>query len=89
MHGEVEPPRVVSARFGRLGKDLHLFQVTVRLHTKQAMAIYTKKGQAIAGHPNKTQDILEYIVFERTIGGDNTNDWRIYGRVYEKPIIDI
>ncbi|KAI9596694.1 hypothetical protein BDF19DRAFT_438336 [Syncephalis fuscata] len=43
LHGQVEPPRVVTARYGQMATKLFLAQVTVRIHTKQSMAVYNKK----------------------------------------------
>ncbi|RKP10614.1 Tim44-like domain-containing protein [Thamnocephalis sphaerospora] len=88
-HGNVEPPRIVSARFGRLGENMMLAQVTVRMHTKQSMAVYNKKNQLIAGNPDQPQNILEYVVMQRVIGPGESEQWQIYGKVHEKPVMDV
>ncbi|ORY08320.1 Tim44-domain-containing protein [Basidiobolus meristosporus CBS 931.73] len=83
--GEVEKPRLVTLRFGRLADKMILAQATVRIHSKQGMVVQNKKGQIIGGDRKKTQDILEYIVLQRMISQPGTK-WQIYCKVHEKPM---
>ncbi|CEG75465.1 hypothetical protein RMATCC62417_10501 [Rhizopus microsporus] len=83
-HGEVEAPKIVCIRcISPTGFSKHGFaigQVTVKMFTKQSMAVYDKKNKLVGGDPNKVHNILEYIVFQKTIS--NPEDiWRVYGKV--------
>jgi hypothetical protein len=40
LHGQVEPPRIVTARFGQMATKLFIAQVTVRIHTKQVSYLH-------------------------------------------------
>ncbi|CAO3697235.1 unnamed protein product [Umbelopsis ramanniana] len=83
-HGEVEPPKIVCVRcmgtsgFSKTGFSVG--QVTVRMHTKQSMAVYDKKNRLIAGDPHKVQNVREYVVFQRALT-DPEDVWKIYGKV--------
>lgn len=83
-HGDVEQPKIVCVRcVGTTGVSKHGFavgQVTVRMFTKQSMAVYDKKNKLIGGDPNKIHNILEYVVFQKTIS-DPEDIWRIYGKI--------
>ncbi|RKP11704.1 Tim44-like domain-containing protein, partial [Piptocephalis cylindrospora] len=78
MHEEVTPPRIMAAYIGSLADKLLLFQIVVRLHTKQSVALYDEYDRLINGDPNKPQAIEEYVVFEK-MSNDNT-PWRVYGK---------
>ncbi|ORY99012.1 hypothetical protein BCR43DRAFT_488569 [Syncephalastrum racemosum] len=83
-HGEVEAPRIVCVRcMGTSGVSKHGFsvgQVTVRMFTKQSMAVFDKKNRLIGGDPNKVHNVLEYVVFQKTIS-DPEDIWRVYGKI--------
>ncbi|CAO3650045.1 unnamed protein product [Cunninghamella blakesleeana] len=83
-HGEVEIPRIVCVRcVGTSGVSKTGFsvgQVTVRMHTKQSMAVFDKKNRLIGGDPNKVHQVLEYVVFQKTIS-DPEDIWRVYGKI--------
>ncbi|KAG1137773.1 hypothetical protein G6F37_010995 [Rhizopus arrhizus] len=83
-HGDVEAPKIVCVRcISSTGMSKHGFaigQVTVRMFTKQSMAVYDKKNRLVGGDPNKIHNVLEYVVFQKTIS--NAEDiWRVYGKV--------
>ncbi|KAI8981086.1 hypothetical protein BDB01DRAFT_795362 [Pilobolus umbonatus] len=84
FHGNVEQPKIVCIRcVGTTGLSKHGFavgQVTVRMFTKQSMAIYDKKNRLIGGDPNTVHNILEYVVFQKTIS-DPEDIWRVYGKL--------
>ncbi|KAI9481383.1 MAG: hypothetical protein EXX96DRAFT_566502 [Benjaminiella poitrasii] len=83
-HGDVEQPKIVCVRcLGSTGISKHGFaigQVTVKMFTKQSMAVYDKKNRVVGGDPNKIHNVLEYVVFQKTIS-DPEDIWRIYGKV--------
>ncbi|KAI9229027.1 MAG: Tim44-like domain-containing protein [Piptocephalis tieghemiana] len=79
MQGEIIPPRIVAAYIGNLAQDLTLFQIVVRLKTKQSVALYDEHNRLMGGDPNKAQEIEEYVVFEKTSG--DPKPWRVYGKV--------
>ncbi|KAI8331086.1 hypothetical protein EDC96DRAFT_527699 [Choanephora cucurbitarum] len=83
-HGDVDSPRIVCVRcVGTTGLSKHGFavgQVTVRMFTKQSMAVFDKKNKLIGGDPNKIHNVLEYVVFQKTIS-DPEDIWRVYGKV--------
>ncbi|ORX53675.1 Tim44-domain-containing protein, partial [Hesseltinella vesiculosa] len=83
-HGEVETPRIVCVRClgtGGISKQgFSVGQVTVRMHTKQTMAVYDKKNRLVGGDPNTIHNVLEYVVFQKTIS-DPEDIWRVYGKI--------
>ncbi|KAI7899796.1 uncharacterized protein BX663DRAFT_519540 [Cokeromyces recurvatus] len=83
-HGDVEQPKIVCVRcLGTTGLSKHGFsigQVTVKMFTKQSMAVYDKKNKLIGGDPNKIHNVLEYVIFQKTIS-DPEDIWRIYGKI--------
>ena len=60
-----------------------LFQVTVRFHTQQTLAVYDRFGRLVFGNEVVAKDVLEYVVFEKHVAN-------IYGlwRIHEKIIPD-
>lgn len=44
------------------------------------MAVFDKKNRVIGGDPNKIHNVLEYVVFQKTIS-DPEDIWRIYGKI--------
>lgn len=44
------------------------------------MAVFDKKNKLIGGDPNKIHNILEYVVFQKTLS-DPEDIWRIYGKI--------
>jgi large subunit ribosomal protein L45 len=59
------------------------FQVTVRFHTQQTLAVYDRFGRLIYGNEVVAKDVLEYVVFEKHLAN-------VYGlwRIHEKIIPD-
>ncbi|KAF2356379.1 Tim44-like domain [Trinorchestia longiramus] len=77
----VEAPRAVHARASEvISKDNIFAQITVRLHTKQTLAVYDRFGRLMHGSEVIAKDVLEYVVFEKFIS--NTNGlWRIHDKI--------
>ncbi|XP_074652704.1 large ribosomal subunit protein mL45-like [Tubulanus polymorphus] len=77
----VEPPRVVQANTQDVMSKENLFaQVTVRLHTRQTLAIYDRFGRLMFGSESAVRDVLEYVVFEKHLS-DEYGVWRIHGKI--------
>lgn len=77
----VEPPRVVHMKTNEMMTKGNLYgQVTVRLHTRQTLAIYDRFGRLMYGSEHLVKDILEYVVFEKHLANEY-GLWRIHGKV--------
>ncbi|XP_013388554.1 39S ribosomal protein L45, mitochondrial [Lingula anatina] len=77
----VEPPVVVHVRVANMINDDNLYgQVTVRLHTKQILALYDRFGRLMYGSEKQVKDVLEYIVFETHLI-DPHRRWRIHAKI--------
>lgn len=55
-------------------------QVTVRIHSKQILAIYDRFGRLAFGSDKLEQDILEYVVFERYLTSQ-WGSWRMHDKI--------
>lgn len=79
--GDVEPPKTVQVRTGDLiAKGDKYAQITVKLNTKQMLAVYDRHGRLVHGSPTEVKEVLEYIVFEKYLV-DEYSLWRIHGRI--------
>lgn len=79
--GEVEPPSVVQVQTSdQIMKHNKFAQITVRMHTKQIMAIYDRHGRLIYGSPSDVKEVLEYIVFEKYLSNEY-GQWRVHDRI--------
>lgn len=56
------------------------FQVTVRFHTRQQLAVYDRFGRLIHGSEIIAKDVLEYIVFEKHLS-NLYGVWRIHDKI--------
>jgi len=80
----IEPARVVHVRrTGVLHEDNIFGQVTVRMHTKQKLAIYDQFGRLFLGSNDIARDVLEYVVFERHLV-DPYGTWRLHTKITPK-----
>ncbi|KAI9279804.1 hypothetical protein BY458DRAFT_470557 [Sporodiniella umbellata] len=83
-HGDVESPRIVCLRcISTTGLSKHGFaiaQVTVRMFTKQSMAVFDKRNRVVGGDPNKIHNVLEHVVFQKTVS-DPEDIWRVFGKI--------
>ncbi|XP_027554715.1 39S ribosomal protein L45, mitochondrial isoform X1 [Neopelma chrysocephalum] len=77
----LEPPRVVHVRCDSLVNKGNLYgQVTVRMHTRQILAIYDRFGRLMYGGEQVPKDVLEYVVFERYLVNPY-GSWRMHGKI--------
>ncbi|KAF1394593.1 hypothetical protein PFLUV_G00002660 [Perca fluviatilis] len=77
----LEPPRVVHARCPDMVTKGNLYgQVTVRMHSKQTLAIYDRFGRLMAGSEEQPKDVLEYLVIERHLVNPY-GLWRLHGKI--------
>ncbi|KAM6295617.1 large ribosomal subunit protein mL45 [Aegotheles albertisi] len=77
----LEPPRVVHIRCESMVNRSNLYgQVTVRMHTRQTLAIYDRFGRLMYGGEQVPKDVLEYVVFERYLANPY-GTWRMHGKI--------
>ncbi|XP_003222531.2 large ribosomal subunit protein mL45 [Anolis carolinensis] len=77
----LEPPRVVQVRCPTMvSKDNLYGQVTVRMHSRQTLAIYDRFGRLMYGGEQIPKDVLEYLVFERHLVNPY-GQWRLHGKI--------
>ncbi|NXM31349.1 RM45 protein, partial [Oxyruncus cristatus] len=77
----LEPPRVVHVRCDSLINRGNLYgQVTVRMHSRQILAIYDRFGRLMYGGEQLPKDVLEYVVFERYLVNPY-GSWRMHGKI--------
>ncbi|XP_053121864.1 39S ribosomal protein L45, mitochondrial [Hemicordylus capensis] len=75
------PPRVVQVRCPDMVSKGNLYgQVTVRMHTRQTLAIYDRFGRLMYGGEQIPKDVLEYVVFERHLANPY-GQWRLHGKI--------
>ncbi|NWI68123.1 RM45 protein, partial [Todus mexicanus] len=91
----LEPPRVVHIRCDSILNRGNLYgQVTVRMHTRQILAIYDRFGRLMYGGEQAPKDVLEYVVFERYLVNPY-GTWRMHGKIVpewappKEPIIKV
>ncbi|NWI88725.1 RM45 protein, partial [Pitta sordida] len=77
----LEPPRVVHVRCDSIVNRGNLYgQVTVRMHSRQILAIYDRFGRLMYGGEEVPKDVLEYVVFERYLVNPY-GSWRMHGKI--------
>ncbi|XP_021559801.1 39S ribosomal protein L45, mitochondrial isoform X1 [Neomonachus schauinslandi] len=77
----LEPPQVVQVRCSNLLNQGNVYgQVTVRLHTRQTLAIYDRFGRLMYGQEDVPRDVLEYVVFEKHLVNPY-GSWRMHGKI--------
>ncbi|KAM4595431.1 large ribosomal subunit protein mL45 [Fundulus diaphanus] len=77
----LEAPRVVHARCPDMVTKGNLYgQVTVRMHSKQTLAIYDRFGRLMLGSEEQPKDVLEYLVIERHLINPYSR-WRLHGKI--------
>ncbi|NXO71460.1 RM45 protein, partial [Phainopepla nitens] len=77
----LEPPRVVHVRCESVLNRGNLYgQVTVRMHSRQILAIYDRFGRLMYGGEEVPKDVLEYVVFERYLVNP-FGTWRMHGKI--------
>ncbi|XP_054635620.1 39S ribosomal protein L45, mitochondrial [Dunckerocampus dactyliophorus] len=77
----LEAPRVVHARCPDMVTKGNLYgQVTVRMHSRQILAIYDRFGRLMLGSEEQAKDVLEYLVIERHLVNPYSR-WRLHGKI--------
>ncbi|XP_051939318.1 39S ribosomal protein L45, mitochondrial [Hippocampus zosterae] len=77
----LEAPRVVHARSPDMVTKGNLYgQVTVRMHSRQTLAIYDRFGRLMLGGEDQPKDVLEYLVIERHLVNPYGR-WRLHGKI--------
>uniref|UniRef100_A0A2P2HZI2 Large ribosomal subunit protein mL45 n=1 Tax=Hirondellea gigas TaxID=1518452 RepID=A0A2P2HZI2_9CRUS len=77
----IEQPRAVHARVTDVISKENLFaQITIRMHTKQTLAVYDRFGRLMHGSEVLAKDVLEYVVFEKHIS-NTYGTWRVHDKI--------
>jgi len=77
----LEKPKTVHMRVNSMiAKDNLFAQVTVRLHSKQILAVYDQFGRLMFGDELVPRDVLEYVVYEKHLA-DLYGRWRLHGKI--------
>ncbi|XP_046899851.1 39S ribosomal protein L45, mitochondrial isoform X1 [Hypomesus transpacificus] len=77
----LEPPKVVHARCPDMVSKGNLYgQVTIRIHSRQTLAIYDRFGRLMLGSEEEPKDVLEYLVLERHLI-NLYGRWRLHGKI--------
>ncbi|KAK1330985.1 hypothetical protein QTO34_008930 [Cnephaeus nilssonii] len=77
----LEPARVVQVRCSSMVNQGNVYgQVTVRMHTRQTLAIYDRFGRLMYGQEDVPKDVLEYVVFEKHLTNPY-GSWRMHGKI--------
>lgn len=81
FHEMVDIPRVSQVRATHLmQKSNYYAQITVRIHSRQSLAIYDRFGRLMYGNEDRVKDVLEYVVYERHLA-DPHGKWRIHAKI--------
>ncbi|XP_037583265.1 39S ribosomal protein L45, mitochondrial [Cebus imitator] len=77
----LEPSHVVQVRCSDMVNQSNMYgQVTVRMHTRQTLAIYDRFGRLMYGQEDVPKDVLEYVVFEKQLVNPY-GSWRMHGKI--------
>uniref|UniRef100_A0A674F5E5 Large ribosomal subunit protein mL45 n=1 Tax=Salmo trutta TaxID=8032 RepID=A0A674F5E5_SALTR len=77
----LEPPKVVHARCPDMVSKGNIYgQVTVRMHSRQTLAVYDRFGRLMMGSEEEPRDVLEYLVLERHLVNPYSM-WRLHGKI--------
>ncbi|XP_055762448.1 39S ribosomal protein L45, mitochondrial-like [Salvelinus fontinalis] len=77
----LEPPKVVHARCPDMVSKGNMYgQVTVRMHSRQTLAVYDRFGRLMMGSEEEPRDVLEYLVLERHLVNPY-GMWRLHGKI--------
>merc|ERR1719209_552874 len=72
---------VVQARCAEMASKDNMFgQLTVRMHTQQALAVYDRFGRLIHGSETVAKDVLEFVVFEKHLS-NTYGTWRLHAKI--------
>ncbi|CAK6438360.1 unnamed protein product [Pipistrellus nathusii] len=77
----LEPAQVVQVRCSSMVNEGNVYgQITVRMHTRQTLAIYDRFGRLMYGQEDVPKDVLEYVVFEKHLTNPY-GSWRMHGKI--------
>ncbi|XP_017514821.1 large ribosomal subunit protein mL45 isoform X2 [Manis javanica] len=77
----LEPSQVAQVRCSSLLSQGNIYgQVTIRMHTRQTLAIYDRFGRLMYGQEDVPRDVLEYIVFEKHLTNPY-GSWRMHAKI--------
>ncbi|XP_013005039.1 large ribosomal subunit protein mL45 isoform X3 [Cavia porcellus] len=77
----LEPAQVTQVRCSSLVTQGNMYgQVTVRMHSRQTLAIYDRFGRLMYGQEDVPKDVLEYVVFERQLSNPY-GSWRMHAKI--------
>ncbi|CAG2101693.1 unnamed protein product [Medioppia subpectinata] len=77
----IEKPIVSHIRtLDMLSKNNLFGQMTVRLHTRQILAVYDRFGILMHGSEAVVKDVLEYVVFEKHVA-NLYGKWRVHAKL--------
>ncbi|TRY90694.1 hypothetical protein DNTS_002895, partial [Danionella cerebrum] len=77
----LEPPSIVHVRCPDMVNKGNVYgQITVRMHSRQTLAVYDRFGRLMLGDEEQPRDVLEYIVLERHLV-DPYGSWRLHGKI--------
>lgn len=78
----VTRPKVVHVRANPVEtKDNVFSQITVRIHSKQVMAVKDKHGRHLKGSDKEVREVVDYVVFERHLSNKH-GKWRVCGKLF-------
>jgi large subunit ribosomal protein L45 len=77
----LEQPTVANIISREMMSKSNIFgQITVRMHSKQTLAVYDRFGRLAFGDENAARDVLEYVVFEKHLT-DLYSSWRLHDKI--------
>uniref|UniRef100_A0A8C7QGU0 Large ribosomal subunit protein mL45 n=1 Tax=Oncorhynchus mykiss TaxID=8022 RepID=A0A8C7QGU0_ONCMY len=72
--------RYKTLRWHFVDKGNMFGQVTVRMHSRQSLAVYDRFGRLMMGSEEEPRDVLEYLVLERHLV-NHYGMWRLHGKI--------
>lgn len=78
----LEAPKVVRVRTAaQITKDNFYAQVTVRIYSKQTLAVYDQFGRLILGSETIEIPVVDHVVYENHLV-NQYGSWRIHGKLF-------
>ncbi|XP_058954845.2 large ribosomal subunit protein mL45 [Pocillopora verrucosa] len=82
----VTRPQVVHVRVGQVQTKDNLFaQITVKIHSKQVMAVKDRYGRHISGSDKLPKQVIDYVVFELPLTSTKYGTWKVCGKLHAFP----
>ncbi|KAM7121101.1 LOW QUALITY PROTEIN: large ribosomal subunit protein mL45-like [Molossus nigricans] len=76
----LEPAQVVQVHCSSKVNQGNICEVTIRMHTRQTLAICDRFGRLMYGQEDVLKDVLEYVVFEKHLTNPYGR-WRMHGKI--------